>query len=202
MLRSRLLLVACLAGMMPAVASAAVILKVQERLIPVPGGFAVDLVFETTGEDATRDEQLAFYDLGLRLVKRGGAAGGITFVAPFADKVPNADGYVFPDTAEFTVAEADADSILANVSANTTANFDITTGKKAGRLYLSVDPLTSPDTFYEIQFDPDLTIFAAGAGDDPVIPVVLQSGRVFIPEPSGLMTLGAGLLALRRFRRL
>ena len=200
MLRLRFLLVACVVGMMPAAASAAIILQVQQPDPVGAGTFAVDLVFETTGEDATRDEQLAFYDLGVRLVRGGGAVGGLRFVEPYASKLPNAEGYVFPDAAEFTVAESSPTAILANVSANTTANFDISTGKKAARLYLAVDPLTSPDTFYEIQFDPELTIFAAGAGDDPIIPVVLQPARIIIPEPSGLLFCAPGLLAMRRRR--
>ena len=165
--------IGCVLALLPGVASAAITAKVQDKQLvpPSAGTNFVDIIFEATGANQTVDEALAFYDLGLKLVKRGGALGGITFVAPFAEKVPNADGYIFPDTAEFTVAESSPSAILANVSANTTANFDITSGKKAGRVYFTVDPLTSPDTVYEIQFDPDLTIFAAGAGDDPIIPV-------------------------------
>ena len=197
--------IGCVLALLPGVASAAITAKVSDlQLVPGThaGTHSVDIVFEATGANQTVDEALAFYDLGLRLVKRGGGAGGITFIAPFAEKNANADGYVFPDTAEFTVAESGPANILANVSANTTANFDITSGKKAGRVFFTVDALTSPDTVYEIQFDPDLTIFAAGAGDDPIIPVTLAAGTIsFIPEPASLSLLAiGGLMALRRRR--
>lgn len=198
--------IGCVLALLPGVASAALSAKPEDKVL-VPGvdtGVVrfVDIVFEATGANQSADEALAFYDLGMRLVKRGGTAGGITLVAPFADKLPNAEGFVFPDAAEFTVAESSPSSLLANVSANTSANFDITSGKKAGRVFFMADALTTPDTVYELQFDPDLTIFAAGAGDDPIIPVTLTAGTIsFIPEPASLSLLAiGGLLALRRRR--
>jgi hypothetical protein len=196
--------IGCVLALLPGVASAALVSKVQDKVLPLgaSGVQFVDIVFEATGANQSADEALAFYDLGLRLVKRGGTLGNITFVTPFAEKLPNAEGFIFPDAAEFVVAESSPTAILANVSANTSANFDITSGKKAGRVYFTVDPLTSLDSVYEIQLDPDLTIFAAGAGDDPIIPVTLASGQItFIPEPGTLSLLAiGGLMALRRRR--
>ena len=201
MSRNILWVVACLVAVAPSFAPAAITVKVEDRTLGLGIPQFVDIVFEATGANQTMDEALAFYDLGLRVRRVSGTGGGLRFVDPYATKNLNADGYIFPDSAEFVVAEATPTTILANVSANTTANFDITSGKKAGRIWFEVDPLTGPLSIFEIEFDPDLTIFASGTGDDPIIPVTLASGRIgYIPEPSGSVLLGGGALALRRRR--
>jgi hypothetical protein len=198
--------IASVLAMMPIAASAAVKLNIEDKrdLIPVTAGTQfVDLVFETTGENETTiNENLAFYDIGVRLVKvRGGAGGGVQFVSPFVGKP---DNFVFPDNAEIAVVDETTPTFaFANIDANSSSNFDITTGKKAARLYFQVDPLTALDAVYELRFDRDYTTISAGAGDDPNIVTDLSDlGQIsFIPEPGSLSLLAiGGLLALRRRR--
>lgn len=189
---------------MPSLAPGAITAKVGDNfpIIGVTRRQHVDIVFEATGASETVDEALAFYDLGLRLVRNSGPENIARFVAPYATKLENGDGFVFPDSAEFVVAEATPDFILVNVSANPAANFDITSGKKVARVYYEIDDGVTWDTSYEIRLDPELTIFAAGAGDDPIIPVRLVPGTIFgrLPEPSGMSVPALAAFALRRRR--
>ena len=130
-----------------------------------------------------------------------GTPGGLKFVDPFLTRPSAANGFVFPDAARFRIAEAAPTFLHANVSAETLGDFDITFGQKAARVWFEIDPATSPDSFYEIRFDRDLTVFAARTGDDPIIPVTLESGFIrVVPEPSGVVLLGFGALVSRRRR--
>jgi hypothetical protein len=193
---------------MPVAASAAVKLNIEDKtgLLPGAGMQFVDVVFEATGENATVNEQLGLFDIGLRLVKRGGGAlSGVSFAPPYLAKPTNAEGFIFPDTADFTVIPEDsgADRAFANVDANTAGNYDIVTGKKLARIYFTVDQIADPLAVYEIRINPGLTVITAGAGDDPNIVADFSDVGVisFIPEPGSLSLLAiGGLLALRRRR--
>lgn len=205
MFRTFLLLAACISAALPDAARGALSVKVEDKFA-IPGvdtgPFFVDLVFEATGTAQSVDEALAFYDLGLTMTRVGGGTMGLEFVPPYATKLPFAENFVFPDSAEFTVAHADADSVLVNVGANSASNFDITTGKKVARVFFNMNALVEPNSRYLIGLDPELTIFAAGAGDDPIIPVTFIPGVIWVPEPGALSLVGvAALLILRRRRR-
>lgn len=198
--------IASVLAMMPVAASAAVKLNIGDKggLVPATAGTQfVDLVFEATGENESVNENLAFYDIGVRLVKvRGGAGGGVQFVSPFLGKPT--ENFVFPDNAEIAIVDETTPTfVFANVDANSSTNFDIAGGKKAGRLYFQVDPLTPLDAVYELRFDRDYTTISAGAGDDPnIVTDLSDTGSIsFIPEPGSLSLLAiGGLLALRRRR--
>lgn len=198
--------IASVLAFMPVAASAAVKLNIEDKVLdPTTAGMQfVDLIFEATGaNETTVNEQLAFYDLGVRLVKvRGGNGGGVQFVTPFVGKPT--DNFVFPDNAAIDIVQDETTSTFAfaNVDANSASNFDITTGKKAARLFFQVDPATPADAVYEFRFDRDYTTISAGAGDDPnIVTDLSDAGVITFPEPGSLSVLAiGGLLALRRRR--
>ena len=201
----------CLAGLVlaPSIASAALTLDIGPKhgatpsmdtsdAVALPGNQSFDLVF--TEVAPTENEGLFAYDLLLtvptaardKIAITGADAGGPGFV--LGDD---------PNKYTFTVAEQDANHVLVNVSSNNDL-FDITSGKKAARVFYTVDPNIDLGD-YSIVFDTANTVFGSGDPNrpDPAIPVgLVDAGFVqVVPEPASLSLLGfAGLLVLRRRR--
>ena len=203
----------CVAGLvLPSIASAALSLQVGPQASPAtpdvtytkgstPSGQQFfDLIFN---DDSTENEGLFAYDLVMNVVRPAGKTGGISLAGaerPPSDFVLSDD----PAKSTFTVANNTPDNVLVNISSNNDL-FDITTGKKAARVFYTVDPATIDLGDYSIVFDTQNTVFGSGDPNrtDPAIPVSLVDAGVIhvVPEPASLSLLGfAGLLALRRRR--
>ena len=202
----------CVAGLvLPSIASAALSLQIGPQASPssadqsFPKGSApsgqqfMDLIFS---DDSTENEGLFAYDLVLNVVRPAGRTGGISLAG--ADRPPT-DFVLSDDPAKstFTVANNTADNLLINISSNNDL-FDITSGKKAARVFYTVDPAIDLGD-YKIVFDTQNTVFGSGdpARPDPALTVSLvDNGLVqVVPEPASLSLLGfAGLLVLRRRR--
>jgi hypothetical protein len=205
----------CVAGLMlPSIASAALSLQIGPQSSPatpdatyttpgLPSGQQFfDLIFTET--DPTVNEGLFAYDLAASVVRPAGMGSGQGLRLGGAERP--ADNYVLdvPSGSTFTVAENTPDRLLVNVSSNNDLA-DITTGKKAARVFYTLDPAAVPGN-YTIVFDTASTVFGSGDPNQPLeIPVTLtDAGFVridIVPEPASLSLLGiAGLLALRRRR--
>lgn len=199
----------CVAGLLlPSIASAALSLSIGPKkgtgasaidAAPAPGQQSFDLIFTESG--ATENEGLFAYDLLLTVptamrdkIALGGGEKPDNFVLDVASG------------STFTVAENAADHVLINISSNNDLA-DITTGKKAAKIFYTLTPLglaaaaTSPLSV--LGFDTGSTVFGSG---DPnrqleIVVDLTDVGVVGVPEPTGMALLGvAGLLALRRRR--
>ena len=169
--------------------------------LPPPGGRGfLDLIFT---DDSTENEGLFAYDLSLFVVRPAGTTGGIRLDG--AERAPT--DFVLgddPNKSTFSVAESTPDHLLINVSSNNDL-FDITSGKKAARIFYTFDgTCILGDT--NIVFDTANTVFGSGDPNrpDPAIPVSLVDTGHFpaCPEPGGVAVLAAagGMLAFRRRR--
>jgi hypothetical protein len=170
----------------------------------LPGTHFVDLIF---ADDSTEDEGLYAYDLVLNLVTPAGRPGDVRIAGaerPPTDFVLSDD----PNKSTFTIAQGpgltDDRRITVNISSNNDL-FDITTGKKAARLFYTIAPGALPGQF-SLAFDPANTVF--GSGDPNRLELALAVGLAdagslqICPEPGTLSITGlAGLLCLSRRRR-
>ena len=199
----------CVAALLvPSVASAALSLQIGPRngppsvanidSIPMLGRQFFDLIFIETAP--TENEGLFAYDLLLTVPQS--QRNKISLDG--AERPP--DNFVLdvPSGATFTVAESTADHVLINVSSNNDLA-DITTGKKAARIFYTLTPFSSfltPTTV--LTFNTDSTVFGSGDPNRPlqIHPDLSDTGVIGAPEPAGIALLGvAGLLALCRCRR-
>ena len=182
----------------PRAASAALSLRmgsgIPDPALCAPGQHSLDLIFTETG--STENEGLFAYDLLLvvptavrDVVRLDGIEAG------------TGPGFVLgddPNKYTFTVAESDANHVLANIASNNDL-FDITTGKRAASLTYTVIPPVP--IAVGIVFDPAATVFGSG---DPYrlelsIAVDLTDSFALCPEPGGLALVGiSGAFALRR----
>jgi hypothetical protein len=150
--------------------------------------------FDPTFTEAppAQNEGLYAYDLMVRAPQPG-----ITLL-----RAEKPDDWVLGDVgSSFTVTEATADHLSISALSNNDL-YDITTGKKAARIYYGVDAGTLPG-LYRITPDPSDVIFAGGnpSGRDIVVEVTDPGVVRVTPEPSGLAVLGAtAAFALRRRR--
>ena len=187
--------VAVVALMLPGVASAALALGGVKGTDGTGRNF-VDLVFTETAP--TENEGLFAYDIAARIVRPGGVTGGVNL----AGIERPGDNYVLdvPSGSTFSVAENTANNVLANVSSNNDLA-DITTGKKAARIFYTIAPDAAPG-IYRLAFDPASTVFGSGDPNHSLeIAVALSDTDIVVPEPAGLALLGvASLLTLRRRR--
>jgi hypothetical protein len=202
----------CVAGLvLPSIASAALSLQIGPQASPAtpdvtitkgaaPSGQQfMDLIFT---DDGAENEGLFAYDLVLNVVRPAGRTGGISLAG--ADRPPT--DFVLsddPNKSTFSVANNTPDNLLINISSNNDL-FDITSGKKAARVFYTVDPNIDLGD-YSIVFDTANTVFGSGDPNrpDPAIPVgLVDAGFIqVVPEPASLSLLGfAGLLVLRRRR--
>ena len=199
----------CACVLMPRIASAALSLQIGPQASPsTPDGAFYpgsgrqfwDLIFS---DDSTENEGLFAYDLVLNVVRPAGRTGGISLAG--ADRPPS--DFVLgddPNKSTFTVAESTSDHLLVNVSSNNDL-FDIASGKKAARIFFTVDPnLDLGD--YKIVFDTANTVFGSGdpnRADPAIIVGMTDSGFIqYIPEPSAasMLLVPATLLARNRRR--
>jgi len=210
----------CVAGLvlLPSIASAALSLNINGPgsgtlpggmdALSVPGGPGTfDLVFagDTIENGQPVNEGLFAYDLLLTVPQAMQGKFRITGAddgGPVSPGTPDPNFVLGADRAKYTfsVAERDDNHVLVNVSSNNDL-FDISAGKKAGRILYTVDLGTSGSS---LAFDPNSTVFGSG---DPNRPLQIDVGLTdtgvvgVIPEPTSLSLLGiAGLLALRRRR--
>jgi hypothetical protein len=192
---------------LPEAAAAGLALQFGQQPGPVPensclpGTYFVDLIVTET--QPTENEMLFAYDLGVRLVGPGGRPGGVSLTG--ADRPPG-EFVMGDDPAKSTlnVAENTPDSLLVNVVSNNDL-FDITTGKKAARIFYTIAPGAQLGE-YRVLFDPDTTVFGSGDPNrlSPQIFVSLADvGTITVcPEPGATALAGlAAVLGLRRGRR-
>jgi hypothetical protein len=207
----KVVLACAVALLIPSIASAALSLQIGPQSSPATpdaehpatgsgGTKFLDLIFSEF--NPTENEGLFAYDLALRVVRPAGVPAGSGLRLGGAERP--SDNYVLdvPSGSTFTVAENNAEHLLVNVASNNDLA-DITTGKKAARIFYTVDPGAIPGD-YKIVFDTASTVFGSGEPNrDLNIQVTLTDAGVIrvVPEPATLSVLGiTGLLALRRRR--
>jgi hypothetical protein len=155
---------------------------------PPAGPQFFDLTFTETGPPGV--ESLYAYDIEVRVVRPSGVEGGVRLLTgrDAVDVTPQ--DFVFPSAvrAGWRILETDADHLLATIRRATSSPVDITTGKKAGRVFYTVDPDAAPGT-YSIVFNPLKTVFGSNDPRGPLEIVVDQTDRgviVLVPEPRTL----------------
>ena len=140
-----------------------------EFTVPSPPGSGLpsdrqffDLTF--TESAPTENEGLFAYDLAVSVVRPTGVAGGLRLAG--AGQPP--DAYVFgpPAGAMFEVAESDPDYVVVRVASYNNI-VDVTHGKKAARIFFTLDPDTQPGE-YRIVFDSGPTVFGSGDPNRPL----------------------------------
>ena len=207
----------CLAGLVlaPSIASAALQLDIGPKhgATPsmatsdspgLPGRQALDLIFTET-DPVEANEGLFAYDL---LITVPSAARDLVALNGLDATSP---GFVLgadPTKYTFTIAESDANHILANI-ASTNDLFPINTGQTAGRVFYTLTPAglvataTNPQAL--LALDPGSTVFGSGDPNRTEVEILVDKSDMgvvgVVPEPTSLSLLGlAGLLALRRRR--
>src|SRR2546423_970838 len=147
-----LLVLAVMVSMPQGVCSAALSLGGLNGRDASTGQRYVDLVFNET--PPTENEGLFAYDIAASLVRPTGVTGGVNL----AGIERPADNFVLdvPSGATFSVAENTANNVLANISSNNDLA-DITSGKKAARIFYTVDPGATPG-IYRLALDTGSTV--------------------------------------------
>ena len=192
--------VTCLLGMLPAAASAALDLRVGPNrgpeavdavVAPGSGEQFFDLAFTETG--TPYNEGLWAYDVMVRSPRPG-----ITLL-----RAERPDNWVITDAnGTFTVFDSGPGHLLFGAS-NSDRLSDITTGRKAARIFYSVDAGAAPG-LYNLTLDREWTVFVSGepVSANRIVVDITDPGVIRVtPEPAGLALIGAvAVFALRRRR--
>lgn len=200
-MKRSLLAAAAALALAPSAASAALILNVETITLPASpqADFTGNIEVFFTEQAPAEDENLTAFNIKLDLTQGG---TNIAFVPPAV--VPTDHPFVFQGvSATVTDFGSDATTVLfgADVANASAQNIDDTEGVL--RIPVRI-PAGTPEGFYPIVVDEANTVFTNPATD--TILFAIQNGGVQvgpIPEPTtfGLVTLGGGLLALRRRRK-
>ena len=196
-MKRSLLAAACALAIGPSAASAALILNVEDIVVPTnpPAEVVREVEVFFTESAPAENENLFGYNIRINLDNKG---TGIALVPPGMQ--PTAHPWVLPAGSSFTDFNSNAATIRVAADANAAQNID----NNEGVVKFSVRvPAGTPDGEYPLTVVESETSFANDQGNAILFPI--NSGAVFvgIPEPTtfGLVALGGGLLALRRRRK-